>query len=411
LEQILRTPLVSESHPHGTHVAIIGAGPYGLSIAAHLRARGIDFRIFGIPMHSWRAHMPTDMFLKSEGFASNLHAPQQYSLERFCMENDEPYEYMGLPIPRDIFVAYGLEFQRRFVPNLEERTVVALERLPIGWQLSLNNGETVIARKVVVAVGLSNFQYVPPVLADLPSEFLTHSYDHSDMSAFKGRDVTVVGGGASACDVAASLHNAGAKVRLVARQFALRWTKAELRPLLWGRLYPGAGLGAGGGWRTRFYENCQLLFRRLPEKKRLKIVQSTLGPRAGWPVKDIVDGLHPQLGQTIQSVEAQGHSVRLALIDKDGSKRNVLTDHVIAATGYRINIRRFKFLPDDVCSEIQTVEGAPVLSDSFESSIPGLYFTGLAAAHTFGPSMRFVLGTRFSARRIAKHLARSITVR
>jgi cation diffusion facilitator CzcD-associated flavoprotein CzcO len=308
-------------------------------------------------------------------------------------------------------LAYGVEFQRRFVPNLEETTVLALDRLPFGWQLSLDNGETVVAQKVVVAVGLSNFQYVPSVLAHLPSEFLSHSYDHSDLSQFKDRDVTVIGGGASACDVAASLHTAGARVRLIVRQPTLRWTKPEHRPLLWGRLYPGAGLGTGGGLRTRFSENFQLLFRRLPEKKRLQIVRSNLGPRAGWPVKEIVDVLRPQLGQAPQSADLQGRCVRLVLTDKDGTKQELLTDHVIAATGFRVKVSKLTFLADEVRSELRTVEDTPMLSDNFESSIPGLYFTGLAAANTFGPSMRFVLGARFAARRIARHFARSITVR
>lgn len=58
-----------------TRVAIIGAGPYGLSIAAHLRAYGIPFRIFGAPLDSWRRHMPVGMMLKSDGFASSLSAP------------------------------------------------------------------------------------------------------------------------------------------------------------------------------------------------------------------------------------------------------------------------------------------------------------------------------------------------
>jgi hypothetical protein len=395
--------------PGRTQVAIIGAGPYGLSIAAHLRAREVNFRIFGIPMHSWGVHMPLDMFLKSEGFASNLYAPRGYPLKRFCVENGLPYKYMGQPISREIFMTYGLEFQQRFVPNVEEKTVLALDRLPVGWQVSLDNGATIIAHEVVIAVGLSYFQYVPPVFAKLPSKFLSHSYDHSDMSAFKGRDVTVIGGGASACDVAASLHKAGARTRLIVRQPTLPFTDPQHRPLLWGRLYPGGGLGKT--LYDRFYENLPLLFRRLPEKDRLRIVRSHLGPRAHWPVKDIIERLPPLLGQAPSSAEVQGHRVRLVLEGKDDSRREVLTDHIISATGFRVDAGKLPFLDDSVCSEIRTVEGAPILSENFESSIPGLYFTGLAAANTFGPSMRFVVGAHFAARRLARHFAKSIAVR
>jgi hypothetical protein len=395
--------------PGRTPVAIIGAGPYGLSIAAHLRACGVEFRIFGIPMHSWGAHMPSDMFLKSEGFASNLHAPQGYPLKRFCMERGLPYEYMGLPVSREVFMAYGLEFQRRFVPNLQQKTVLTLDRLPVGWQLCLDDGATVVARQVVVAVGLSHFQYVPPVLAKLPSQFLSHSYDHSDMNLFKGRDVTVIGGGASACDVVASLHKAGARTRLIVRQPTLHFTDPQRRPFLWGRFCPGAALGSSP--RNYFFEHLQLLFRRLPEQDRLRIVRSHLGPRAHWPVKDIIERLPPLLGQALRSAEVRGRCVHLVLVGKDDTPREVLTDHVIAATGFRVNVGKLPFLDDDICSEIRTVEDTPILSENFESSIPGLYFTGLAAANTFGPSMRFVVGARFAAGRLARHFANSIAVR
>ena len=57
-------------------VVVIGAGPYGLSIATHLRAQQLSFRIFGEPMASWRHHMPQGMSLKSEGFASDLYDPR-----------------------------------------------------------------------------------------------------------------------------------------------------------------------------------------------------------------------------------------------------------------------------------------------------------------------------------------------
>src|SRR5690348_13176759 len=90
-------------------VAIIGAGPYGLSLAAHFRELGLDYRIFGKPMQSWRENMPADMLLKSEGFASNLDDPSgQATLERFCAEGNLPYADVGLPVPLSTLVSYGL---------------------------------------------------------------------------------------------------------------------------------------------------------------------------------------------------------------------------------------------------------------------------------------------------------------
>ena len=111
-------------------VAIIGAGPYGLSIAAHLRANSIDFRIFGSPMHSWRMRMPAGMFLKSEGFASSLQDPAgRFTLERFCAERGVRYAAKNVPVSLETFTEYGLAFQHQIVPNLEEKAVVGLDRV------------------------------------------------------------------------------------------------------------------------------------------------------------------------------------------------------------------------------------------------------------------------------------------
>ena len=175
-----------------TQVAIIGAGPYGLSLAAHLRARGIDFRIFGTPLNSWRTQMPKGMLLKSEGFASNLYDPDgAFTLKRFCADKSLGYADYNHPVPLETFCAYGLAFQQRFAPMLEDEAVVALERTGEGYRLVLDNGETLTARKVVVAVGAGHFRFVPEPLKALPAEYLSHAADHHDLSRFAGRDVIV----------------------------------------------------------------------------------------------------------------------------------------------------------------------------------------------------------------------------
>lgn len=125
-------------------VAIVGAGPYGLSLAAHLRARQVEYRIFGSPMHTWINQMPEGMCLKSEGFASTLYDPDSaLTLERFCQEKNIPYSDIGLPVRLQTFISYGLEFQKRLVPDLEDRQVVLLDRSQSGFRLQLDNGESV----------------------------------------------------------------------------------------------------------------------------------------------------------------------------------------------------------------------------------------------------------------------------
>jgi cation diffusion facilitator CzcD-associated flavoprotein CzcO len=192
-----------------TDTVVIGAGPYGLSLAAHLRAAGRSLRIFGAPMDFWSKHMPRGMFLKSEGFASDLFTPDNaFSLKAYCAEYSVPYRDIGLPVPLDTFIAYGLEFQRRYVPELENLQIASLAGSAAGFELKTEAGETVSARRVVVAAGIMNFAYVPPVLAGLAEQWVSHSCRHSDLSGFRGRSVAVVGAGASAVDMAALLLTA-----------------------------------------------------------------------------------------------------------------------------------------------------------------------------------------------------------
>jgi cation diffusion facilitator CzcD-associated flavoprotein CzcO len=178
------------------NTAIIGAGPYGLSLAAHFREQGIPFRIFGRPMDSWLAHMPKGMMLKSDGFASNISDPGgALTLEKFCAERGIQYAHTGIPVRLETFTEYGLAFQERMVPELEDKMVVKIERTQDGYLLQLEDGERFKVRDVVLAVGITHFEYVPETLAHLPAEFLSHSARHHDVEQFRGRSVVVVGGG------------------------------------------------------------------------------------------------------------------------------------------------------------------------------------------------------------------------
>jgi Pyridine nucleotide-disulphide oxidoreductase len=391
------------------NTAIIGAGPYGLSVAAHFRRRGISFRIFGRPMDSWLNHMPKGMMLKSDGFASNIYDPEEeFTLKDFCVERGIEYADAGLPVRLETFVAYGQAFKERMVPELEERQVTRVGRVPAGFLLQLDNGETLTASRVVLAVGITHFEYVPGNLTKLPPEFLSHSFRHADPAAFRGRNVVVIGGGASAIDLAALLHEAGAEVQLVARQPELKFHSVPTgKPRSrWQQIrHPKSGLGPG--LRSRFFSDAPMLFHYLPERLRLEIVENSLGPSAGWFVKEKVLGHVPLLlGYTPQQAEVQHGKVSLYLRGADGSERQLQTDHIIAATGYKVDMKRLTFLSPDIRSKVRTVKGSPALSSTFESSVPGIHFVGIAAANSFGPVMRFAFGAGFAARRLTQALAK-----
>jgi cation diffusion facilitator CzcD-associated flavoprotein CzcO len=388
-------------------IAIIGAGPYGLSLAAHLRNSNRSVRIFGSPMSSWSNHMPQGMHLKSEGFASNLYDPAgEFTLEKYSAERAIPYADIGLPVAIETFIAYGLEFQRRYVPNLENVQVNSLKKTAGGFELTTAAGEAVRARQVVVAAGIVNFAYLPPALSSVPSSLISHSSKHSDLSQFKGRKVAVLGAGASAVDIAALLLGAGAEVELIARREKIDFNDPPIEPRSFLQRLKAPRSGLGTGWRSRLCSDIPLVFHAMPESVRIRAVARHLGPAPCWFVRDTVANRVPMhLGTEVTRVESAEGRARLVYKQNGGPEKAVEADHVIAATGYKPAVSRLTFIDQSVQSAIRKAAGAPVLNRQFESSVEGLYFIGIAAANSFGPLLRFAFGARFAAERMAARLA------
>lgn len=390
-----------------TAVAIVGAGPYGLSLAAHLRAHRIDMRIFGVPMATWRTQMPAGMHLKSEGFASDLYDPDgAFPLSRFCRDAGIPYADIGLPVALETFSNYGLAFARRFVPDLEEREVTEIAPAGNGFALRLADGGSLRARRVVVAAGITHYPYLPEILRGFPGDLVSHTSRHHLLAPFAGRCVVVVGAGASATDTAALLGKSGALTALVARTPALPFhDPPDFDRPLWKRVrYPRSGLGSS--WKAKLFCDVPDAFYRLPAPTRIRIVESQLGPAPCWFTKaDIVGSVALHLGADIARADSCDAGMRLQLRLTGGATRTMEADHVIAGTGYRVDLARLRFLRPELRARIRTAGGAPVLSSAFESSVAGLYFVGISAANSFGPMLRFAFGARFAATRLSKHLS------
>jgi thioredoxin reductase len=391
-------------------VAIVGAGPYGLSIAAHLKASGVDFRIFGKPMGFWRDHMPDGMHLKSEGFASSLSDPSgEFKLGAFCKERGLEYADLGSPVPLGVFTSYGLEFQKRFVPELEDEMVVQLEQAQAAFKITLQGGEVLLARRVVVAVGQTYFPNLPRELTGFPKATVTHSSEHSGLDKFTGKEIAIVGAGSSALDLAALLHEHGASVQVVARIPKIRYhdpLNTNKVSLLEKVRNPTTGIGVG--WKLWLCARLPLVFRLMPEKFRLEKVRRLLGPVACWFIRDRVEGkVGFHLGVSVKAATVKDGRVNLELIDSAGLKKNLEADHVIAATGFDPSLKRITFLAPSLVSEIACTGKTPALSSNFESTVRGLYFVGVTAANTFGPMLRFAYGAEFTAPRLSRHLART----
>jgi cation diffusion facilitator CzcD-associated flavoprotein CzcO len=356
-------------------------------------------------MQTWREAMPTGMKLKSEGFASNLSDPaRELTLDAYCSENGIPYADTGLPVNVETFVAYGESFQRRFIPDLERKMVVSVEPAVHGFELRLDSGEVVTARRVVVASGIRAFDYIPPELRGLPREFLTHSAAYGDAAHLSGRDVIVVGAGASAMDVVALLRTRGANATVLTRQKAIRFqSPLGVRSLYQKITAPTTPLGPG--WKSVLCVKAPMVFHTMPEPFRVDVVRRYLGPAPAWFVREQVEGHVPYItGSTVVSATATDSRVRVLIRDVDGLTREISADHVVAATGYRVDLDRLTFLGERIQLSLRRAAGAPALSRNFESNLPGLYFIGTAAANSFGPMMRFAHGADYSARRLCRHL-------
>jgi thioredoxin reductase len=393
-----------------TNVVIVGAGPYGLSIAAHFRRQGISYRIFGRPMDSWISHMPNGMMLKSDGFASDIYDPESaYTLKRFCTERGISYADTGIPVRLDTFCNYGLAFKDRMVPDLEDKQVTCIEKSGNGFVIQLEDGERFETRRVVMAVGITHFENVPEALSKLPAQFVSHSARHKQLESLSGRSVAVIGAGASALDLAGLLHEAGAKVELVGRRKTLNFHSVPTgKPRTWWQKIRHPSSGLGPGIRSRFFANSAWAFHYLPEGLRLKAVRTALGPSGGYFIKNkVVDKVPLHLGYVPEKAEVRDGKVHLTLRSQDGTQKELITEHVIAATGYKVDMDRLKVLSKGIRKSVKDVNGAPVLSSRFESSVPGLYFAGVAAANSFGPVMRFACGAKFAAERLTQALAKS----
>lgn len=390
-------------------VAIIGAGPHGLSLAAHLAARGMNFRVFGKPLSTWSEHMPKNMVLKSDGFVSNLSSPLPNStLAAYCQRNGLSYSDEGLPVPLKTFLAYAHDFRRRFVPMLEETNVVALDTVPDGFRLELETGEKLTAKNVVLAIGITSFAYTPPELAVLPPELCTHSYLHREGEGFTGKDVVVVGRGASAVDLAWLLFEKGASVRIVTRAPDIEFNKIPdaYEESLIGKLHRPAS-GIGRGWKSLFCAQAPLLFYRLPEPLRMRAIASHMHPAGGWFMREKIEKNVPlHLGSSVKAAEAVNGRAKLTLCDRSGAEEVITCDHVISATGYQPDMNKVPFLPRTLVEKISIRPGVTPLTDTFETSVKGLYAVGLTAMHNFGPLMRFMVGAEFAAPRLASVLHR-----
>ena len=382
-------------------VVVVGAGPYGLSAAAHLLGHGLKVAVFGKPMQLWREHMPEGMLLRSYWWATNLSDPgRKLGLDTFFrVHNTQAFD----PLPAKIVIEYGRWFQQCMVPDLDETFVQTIECQEGQYVLTLQDGRIIHSSAVVMAPGLHYYTHQAPEFTHLSSELFSHTSEHRTFERFAGKTVVIVGGGQSALENAALAYESGAHVEVVSRK-SIIWIQGEAafpthRSLIESVLEPKAGISPG--WFNWGLEHFPYAFQRLPRNTKDRILNGIgkIGPMGASWLKPRLIGrvpLHEQ--QTIQEIKEgdSGLQVRLS------NNRMIQADHLILGTGYRIDIARLPMLSPTLLADIQTYRGAPILSSGFESSVPGLYFLGFTSLLSCGPLFRFVVGTEAASRGVTR---------
>lgn len=385
------------------NVTVIGAGPYGLSAAAYLRAAGVERRVFGEPMSFWQNQMPAGMCLRSNWDASHIADPKrELTLDAY---RDQNGNHIGKPIPLERFVDYGHWYQRQAVPDVDKRQLTNVDMDPRGFKVTLADGEAFISKRVVLATGISTFAVRPPEFAAIPSALASHSSEQKDLRKFKGQRVVIIGGGQSALESAALLKEAGIESEVIARHETLNWVglHSNLHHLgiLSRVLYSKCDVGPAGISRLVAAPH---LFRTFPRKIQDRTAYRAIRPAgAGW-LRPRLTGVSITLGRKVVSATATDSQLHLKL--DDGTER--LVDHALLATGFRVDVSRYGFLSQRLLQHLQTVDGYPVLKRGLESSsITGLHFLGKPAAWSFGPLLCFVSGTEFAANELVGRIVRS----
>ena len=383
-------------------VAVLGAGPHGLAATTHLRRAGVDVHVVGDPMSFWRT-MPAGMLLRSDRTATSIgDCRGPLSLDAYSGATGATDADSTGRVPLEQFLEYGTWVQQRVAPEVDRRVVERLEPDGDDFRLDFTDGDRLRAHRVVVAAGIAPFAHRPSIAAHLPRELASHTADHTDLSRFGGRRVLVVGGGQSALESAALLHEGGADVEVAVRTDHLNWLHGGKYQRMLGRgaalLYAPTDVGPMGVSRLVAAPD---LFRRLPRSVQDPIAYRSIRPAGAAWLGPRLAGVPMRLGTRVQDLTAAGSRVRATL-----STGEVLTvDHVIFGTGYRVDVTRYPFLTPSLLSRLELAAGFPVLRRGLESSVPGLHIVGAPAAWSFGPIMRFVSGSWYGGRSVARRIA------
>lgn len=389
-------------------VAIVGAGPNGLAAAGLCRELGIDFIQFGEPMDSWKNHMPKGMLLRSSVPSSSIGSPSsEFSIRRY---QDEIGRDLPNPLPIQDFIDYGLWVQRNVSPDIDNRYVEKIS-YDGDFKLSIEDGDSLTARKVVLALGINQFANIPKEFEEIPECLAAHSSKISSFDELRAKRVVVIGAGQSAQESAALLNESGAEVELISKSDRLikiaegkdlgELIKERLPRALGELIYPPTGLE----WLwppAHVMVSYPEIYKYVPGKRQRELTQAVLRPRGSHWLTPRLESVTITNSRFVTKAEPSSDGLKLQL--SDDTSRTV--DFVLLATGYRPDITKEKVLEDDLLAKVNRVSGYPTLRN-YQTSVDGLFILGALAARDHGPINRFVSGSLNLSRMLTPALIKS----
>lgn len=375
-----------------TKLLIIGAGPFGLALAAQAAHDRINHLIAGRPMEFWRRNMPKGMFLRS---ACDWHLDplDVHTIEAYLQSQGKTPKDVE-PLSLEFYISYVDWFQKQ--KNIQPLPIFIqkLERPNDQFVATTLDGSVIKARSVVLAPGFKHFAHTPPDLkAKLPEDRYQHTCEFTDFTDVANKRFLIIGGRQSAFEWAALLVEAGASaVHILHRHASPAFAVAD-----WSWVNPLVDdiVGNPNWFRRLTQTEKDAISHRMWAEGRLKVepwLESRLNNNRVkvWP--------HTELTSCIQQPDGE-----LAATLTNGETLNV--DHVVLATGYKVNIAQLPLLAaGNLLERLEIRNGFPVLDDHFETSVPGLFITSMPAAQDFGPFFGFTISVRASAKLICERL-------
>ncbi len=379
-----------------TGLLIIGAGPFGLSMAARAKHLGIDFTMVGKPMEFWKMNMPDGMYLRS-ACDWHLDPENEHTIEKFLSAQNLAAAEVE-PLSKNFYLSYTEWF-------MEQKQITALpvyiDHLDYindhHYRATTNEGDIITANNVVIAIGFKYFKHIPPEFLNiLPESTYSHTCDFTDMKKMQGKRCLMLGGRQSAFEWTALLTEAGADtIHISHRHQSPAFIAADWS---WVNLLVDNMADEPGWFRNLAEKEKDSVTERLWAEGRLKI-EPWLETRVMkynvklWPLTQVADCKKLSNGE-------------LEVVFDNSI--TIIVDHIILATGYKVMIQHVPFLREgNVLSKLAIQNNYPVLDEHFQTNLPGLFITSMPAAQDFGPFFGFTIAVRTSAKLIGKALTQT----